>query len=241
MRFERHEIEWTAETSKRIWNYYGSNPDYRTTFFGFIAGRSVARRLIEEVGASADAHFLDFSCGHGDVIAALLPHLRGDQKVHAVDFSDAFVRAVNERFKGAPRFNGATLVESLPSRLPAGHFEVVFATEVIEHLHDDELDRMLAECRRVLKPGGRVFFTTPNEENLEASKMMCPDCGCIYHKWQHVRAWTAESLRQRMDAAGLRTRSVRAVSWLGPLSKLRSLVLARRINRDGLIYVGERR
>jgi 2-polyprenyl-3-methyl-5-hydroxy-6-metoxy-1,4-benzoquinol methylase len=237
MQFERHEVEWTAEKSRRFWDYHSSNPS--TIFFGFNAGTYVARRLLKEVSASADARFLDFSCGQGDVIAALLPHLRGDQKVHAVDFSDALVRAVTERFKGEPRFTGATLIGALPSSLPAGHFEVVFATEVIEHLLDDELDRMLAECRRVLKPGGRVFFTTPNEEDYEASKMMCPDCGCIYHKWQHVRTWTAEGLRQRMDAAGLRTWSVKAVSWLNWPRKLKSLVLTRRINRDGLIYVGE--
>jgi 2-polyprenyl-3-methyl-5-hydroxy-6-metoxy-1,4-benzoquinol methylase len=237
MRFERHEVEWTAEKSKRFWDYHGSNPS--TICFGFNAGTYVARRLLKEVGASADARFLDFGCGQGDVIAALLPRLRGDQKVHAVDSSEAFVRAVAERFKGERRFAGATLIEALPSCLPPGHFEVVFATEVIEHLHDDELDQMLAECRRVLKPGGRVFFTTPNEEDYEAAKMICPDCGCIYHKWQHVRTWTAEGLRQRMEAAGLTTWSVKAVSWLNWPRQLKSLVLTRRINRDGLIYVGE--
>ena len=195
--------------------------------------------LIAEVAAAEDARFLDFSCGQGDVIAALLPYLRSAHEIYATDFSDTYVRAVAERFKGEPRFRGATLIQSLPSRLPTGHFDVVFATEVIEHLRDDELDGMLAECKRVLKPGGRVFFTTPNEEDYDAAKMMCPDCGCIYHKWQHVRTWTVDNLRDRMEEAGLRTRVVKAVAWLNWRGKLMSLLTTRKIDRNGLVYVGE--
>jgi ubiquinone/menaquinone biosynthesis C-methylase UbiE len=239
MRFELHEIQWTAEKSKRMWDYYGSNPKYRSAFFGFAAGRYVARMLIAQVVPAEDARLLDFSCGPGDVIAALLPYLRSTHEIHATDFSDTYVRAVAERFKGEPRFKGATLIQSLPSGLPAGYFDVVFATEVIEHLRDDELDAMLAECNRVLKPGGQVFFTTPNEEDYDAAKMMCPDCGCIYHKWQHVRTWTADSLRDRMEAAGLRTRVVKAVAWLNWRGKLMSLLRTRKVDRNGLVYVGE--
>lgn len=38
-------------------------------------------------------------------------------------------------------------------------FDAVFHTEVIEHVYD--LRTFLAECRRVLRPGGEFFFTVP--------------------------------------------------------------------------------
>jgi SAM-dependent methyltransferase len=41
-----------------------------------------------------------------------------------------------------------------------GHFDVVFAGEVIEHVIDP--DAMLLECRRVLRPSGTLVVTTPN-------------------------------------------------------------------------------
>jgi hypothetical protein len=69
--------------------------------------------------------------------------------------------------------------------------------------------------------------------------MMCPDCGCIYHKWQHVRTWTADSLRDRMEEAGLHTRVVKAVAWLNWRGKLMSLLTTRNVDRNGLVYVGE--
>jgi 2-polyprenyl-3-methyl-5-hydroxy-6-metoxy-1,4-benzoquinol methylase len=51
---------------------------------------------------------------------------------------------------------------SASSRYPFddGHFDLVFAGEVIEHVVDP--DAMLAECRRVLSPSGTLVITTPN-------------------------------------------------------------------------------
>ena len=35
-------------------------------------------------------------------------------------------------------------------------------SEVLEHLHDDELDALLGEVRSRLAPGGRLLVTVPN-------------------------------------------------------------------------------
>jgi 2-polyprenyl-3-methyl-5-hydroxy-6-metoxy-1,4-benzoquinol methylase len=235
-----HEIEWTTEKSKRLWDYYGSNPKYATAFFGYIAGRFAAKMLFADVKPVASARFLDFSCGWGDVIAACLERMCDTQEIYATDFSDTYVQHVTDRFKNEQRFKGAVLTKSLPCPYADASFDVIIATEVIEHLLDHELEGMLGECRRLLKPGGRVFFTTPNDEDYDASKTFCPECGCIFHRWQHVRTWTAETLRQHMDRLGFTTRLVKPVAWQAWYGKLKSLVLYRRIDKNGLIYIGER-
>ncbi len=240
MPFTPHEIEWTAEKSKRLWDYYGSNPKYAETFFGFMAGKLVAKRLFSEIKLADDARVLDFSSGPGDVIAACLPLMRGNQEMYATDFSNTYVRGVADRFKDEKKFKGSILTQSLPTPYPVGFFDAVIATEVIEHLLDAELDGMLAECHRLLKPGGKVFFTTPNNEDYDASKVLCPECGCTFHRWQHVRVWTADTLKARMEHAGFITRAVKPVAWQRWLGKLRSLVVNRRIIKGGLVYVGER-
>jgi ubiquinone/menaquinone biosynthesis C-methylase UbiE len=43
---------------------------------------------------------------------------------------------------------------------PDNFFDIVFHNEVLEHVKDDE--QTLAECLRVLKPGGKMVFFTPN-------------------------------------------------------------------------------
>lgn len=49
------------------------------------------------------------------------------------------------------------------------------------------------------------MITTPNDENLDISKTCCPECGCIFHKTQHVRSWTPENLDNFMSSRGFNT------------------------------------
>lgn len=52
-----------------------------------------------------------------------------------------------------------------PFPLPGGAFDAVMMNETIEHLTGSPLPCLL-EIRRVLKPGGRLFLTTPNVASL---------------------------------------------------------------------------
>jgi SAM-dependent methyltransferase len=62
----------------------------------------------------------------------------------------------------AKRPRVAADVQALPFRDAA--FDAVKATEILEHVPD--AGRALAECRRVLRPGGRLVITSPFLERL---------------------------------------------------------------------------
>jgi SAM-dependent methyltransferase len=77
---------------------------------------------------------------------------------------------------------------------PDNHFDAVVGQSVLHHL---ELDRSLPEFRRVLKPGGRLFFLEPNmlnpqiavEKNIKAigrHLQNSPD-ETAFFRWQIVR------------------------------------------------------
>jgi len=56
-----------------------------------------------------------------------------------------------------------------PLPFPNGVVEGIYTLETLEHLYPDELDRLLRECRRVLKPGGRIRIGVPHLKHaLEA-------------------------------------------------------------------------
>ncbi|MBI2828792.1 MAG: methyltransferase domain-containing protein [Acidobacteria bacterium] len=49
-----------------------------------------------------------------------------------------------------------------PLPFSSGTVDCVYASHVLEHLHDDEARRLLRECFRVLKPGGVLRLVVPD-------------------------------------------------------------------------------
>jgi len=66
-------------------------------------------------------------------------------------------------------------------------FDLIISTQVIEHVRDVSL--YLAECFRLLKPGGRLYLTTHG---------CYPDHACPYDFWR----WTAEGLVLEIEGLG---------------------------------------
>ena len=105
------------------------------------------------LGYCRDAVVLEAGCGEG-YGAALLT--RAAQRVVALDYDAATIVHVGRRYPEVTALRGN--LAALP--VASGGLDVVAALQVIEHLWDQE--GFLAECARVLRPGGRVLLTTPN-------------------------------------------------------------------------------
>lgn len=113
--------------------------------------------LLQAAEISPGQHVLDVACGPGDLAAAA--SARG-ATAHGLDFSAEMV--------GIARINHPEVVvtEGDAEDLPYSHdvFDAVVSSFGIHHIPRPELG--LAQCWRVLKPGGRVAFTvwaTPEE------------------------------------------------------------------------------
>lgn len=70
---------------------------------------------------------------------------------------------------------------------PAASFDAIFSTQVLEHVEDPDL--YLAECRRLLKPGGELLLTT------HGTFVFHP---CPYDYWR----WTHMGLQRTIEKAG---------------------------------------
>lgn len=100
-----------------------------------------------------DAIVLETGCGEGYGAALIAGHAH---RVLALDYDEATTEHAARRY---PRVDVALAdLSSLP--VATGVVDVVANFQVIEHLRDQE--EVLAECRRVLRPGGRLLVTTPN-------------------------------------------------------------------------------
>ena len=53
-----------------------------------------------------------------------------------------------------------------PVPIADDRLDTVFSSHLIEHLHQIEIDSFVAECARILKPGGRMITATPSLQKV---------------------------------------------------------------------------
>ena len=111
-------------------------------------------------------------------------------------------------------------IEALP--YPSDWFDVVFCSEVFEHLTVEELAKALVEVSRVLRPGGRLMGTVPHNERLDEQRVVCPHCGEIFHRWGHHQSFTPSSMTSTLSSVFAVERATverfvdwRALNWKG--------------------------
>jgi len=92
-------------------------------------------------------------------------------------------------------------IEALPFREDS--FDIIFCSEVLEHLTTDLLERGLQEIGRVLKPNGSLLGTVPYEEPLELRRTVCPSCNHIHHAYGHHQSFTIKRMTGLFLTMGL--------------------------------------
>jgi SAM-dependent methyltransferase len=132
---------------------------------------------------------LDLGCGEGDLTAVLAQ--AGARPIGVEVAEAALVRARRRH----PQLSFERVPIDGPLPFADGTFDVVWASEVIEHMADTA--RWLSEIRRVLVPRGRLLATTPNHGRLRLA------LGGIERYSQplgdHLHLYTARSLRELLE------------------------------------------
>ncbi len=129
---------------------------------------------------------LDVGAGSGQ----FLSRLDGTWSKHATEGSD--ITRAPLRKAGISVFNDL----SDAVRIGAGTFELVTAFQVLEHLSQFQV--VLAHCRQLLKPGGRLLIVVPDGDAMIRQEQVT---GCADMPPNHVCKWTPSSLRLAMTNA----------------------------------------
>jgi SAM-dependent methyltransferase len=126
---------------------------------------------------------LDVGCGDGRLTAEL----------DAVEVTGADVSAValERARRRLPEERLVELEPDAPLPFADGEFDLVLLAETLEHVRDVQL--LLSEVRRVLRPGGTLALTTPATGPL----MRAPD-----PLSPHLRFFTRRSLARLLDELG---------------------------------------
>lgn len=191
-----HPPEWTPEQVSAFWDNYGTIPHFRDRFFSLAWSHGIlefAERFIPRQGV-----VLDYGCGRGDLMEAMLA---AGRTCMGCDSSPDSLRTVEQRFAGNPHFLGTF---PSPPELPQPP-DVITLVEVIEHLPPVASKDFLTGIGALLQPGGHIVITCPNQEDLQASEVLCPECGCCFHAVQHMQSLAPADLAALAGSAGFRT------------------------------------
>ena len=107
----------------------------------------------------AGKRVLEIACGRGDFAAWCTRLSTPPALLVGADFSEVAVQLARSSAgsSGRARFFQA---DAQTIGLASASFDTVICCETLEHLHDPQA--ALRELARVLRPGGRLFLTTPN-------------------------------------------------------------------------------
>lgn len=145
---------------------------------GFVRVNLIPYHLV--LGEIRDKVVIEIGCNEGAGAALFAGVAR---EVHAFDVSaDAIAAARACRARSNLHF--AVHDASLPFPLPDASADVVFSSEVIEHVKDG--DAFIASAARLLRPGGLLAIKTPNVDYNRTENRLNP---------HHVHPYDAASLR----------------------------------------------
>lgn len=189
--------DWTPKYVQRLWNWVSSSPHMQDTYFTFQVGEGIVN-FLEESG-KLKGKVLDYGCGAGFLIERFLEK---KLDVWATDFSQKSVALVNSKFAYSPYWKQAKIINGTIIPYSDNCFDVITCTETLEHVPENEIITILQELNRVLKPCGILLITTPFVEDLKRESVYCPFCDSEFHKWQHLRSFSIEDMKELLISNG---------------------------------------
>ena len=147
-----------------------------------------------DVGAGAGRHSYEAYRRGADVIAF-------DQNAEELAEVDTMLQAMGQAGEAPASAKAQVVVgDALALPYPDGTFDVVIASEILEHVPDDR--GAIAELVRVLRPGGSLAITVPRW----MPEKICWLLSDVYHANEggHIRIYQADELRAKVQARGVR-------------------------------------
>lgn len=123
---------------------------------------------------------LDVGCGDGTISIGL------NEKFN-VFASDRSINALKQ-------FNISRVCSSADSvSIKPNSVDLVFSSEMIEHLPDEIFYNSISEFKRISKK--YIFLTFPNNENIDKLKTQCTECKYTFNKSYHLRTLNSEIIQ----------------------------------------------
>jgi SAM-dependent methyltransferase len=176
-------------------HYSGADGEQLIAHYSRVVTPSVLgqyRKTLEQIErvVPEKGRLLDLACAAGYFYEQAA--LRG-WEAHGVDLGEWALEATRRR--GLPNMHVGLLSEI---GFPAHHFDVVHSAQMLEHLTDPSA--ILADIKRVLRPGGVLYVDVPNYHTL--SIRLGRDDFWLNNPPEHLNYFTPKTLRRLLAQNG---------------------------------------
>jgi len=182
--------DWTAADIAAFWDWQSKNANRQQQYFTAVMAPAIVQFIKSKGLLKGDV--LDYGCGAGHLLEQMLKH--SDVNFYGLDFSADSIDETKKRTAGKPNLKELVLVDKLPTHFSDEQFDSITLIETIEHLQDEALHETMQELFRILKRNGKLFITTPFNEDLDSNLNFCPFCKSEFHHMQHMQSFNIESL-----------------------------------------------
>jgi ubiquinone/menaquinone biosynthesis C-methylase UbiE len=136
-----------------------------SNFFVSFVHTNRLKKIIHALPKQNNLHVLDAGCGEGHLLSQMYEHAPR-HNYYGVDITPIALKKAKQRCKTAniQKMNLTNL------SFKTATFDVVICTEVLEHML--EYKKAIAELKRVLKPGGVLIITIPNDLFLSFGRLL---------------------------------------------------------------------
>ncbi len=170
------------EQNKKIWDHYQD-----AAVDSFDGNGPRLRALIGQLNNKLPSTISVLNIGVGNGYLEKMLHAK-NYKVSALDLSENSIKKLVQA--GIDGHLGSIT----ESPFQEEQFDYVIASEVLEHLSNEDLPLALHEIARILKKNGEFIGTVPFNEDLKENTVVCPSCDIHFHKWGHQQTFNKESL-----------------------------------------------
>jgi SAM-dependent methyltransferase len=191
--FDKFADEYRAMHAANI-RLSGEDPEYFAEYKVIDIAAELARANV------AARRALDFGAGVGYSVPFFARHLPST-RVTCLDVSRKSLEVGAERLGDAAEF---THFDGRTIPFPEGTFDVALASCVFHHIPHEEHVALLAEIRRVLRPGGRLFVFEHNPLN-PLTRYAVNTCEFD----EHAKLVLAPTMRRRARDPGFAAAEVR--------------------------------
>jgi 2-polyprenyl-3-methyl-5-hydroxy-6-metoxy-1,4-benzoquinol methylase len=183
--------DWTEENIADFWDWQSKSVSRQHQYFTSVMAPGIVKYL--KTTGLLKGKVLDYGCGAGHLLQEMIKvdHI----ELYGLDFSEDSITATQQRTLNAPAVKQLVIANKLPSPFSNNTFDTITLIETIEHLQDAKLHETFNELYRLLKPGGKLFVTTPFNEDLSRHMHFCPFCKTEFHHIQHMQFFTVDSLK----------------------------------------------